>query len=71
MEHCDKKGNPKILPKCSLPITGAGCVSRIITELAVFDVIDEKLHLIELQPGATLEQVKAKTGCEIQISNEL
>jgi len=71
MEHCDKKGNPKILPKCSLPITGARCVSRIITELAVFDVIDEKLHLVELQPGASLEQVKAKTGCEIQISDQL
>jgi len=66
MEHCDKKGNPKLLPKCSLPITGQGCVSRIITELAVFDVVDNKLHLIELQPGSSLETLRAKTGCDFE-----
>jgi len=68
-DHTDKKGNPKIVQECSLPLTGARCVSMIITELAVFDV-DRKngtLTLIELQPGATLEEVKAKTGAKFEV----
>ena len=70
MEHCAKDGSPKILKKCTLPLTGARAVSQIITELAVF-VIDRKngvLELAELQEGVTLEEVTAKTGCEFKIS---
>ena len=73
MDHCAKDGSPKILEKCSLPLTGANTVSQIITELAVFDV-DRKageLELIELTEGVTLEQVRAKTGCEFRISENL
>lgn len=73
MDHCAKDGSPKILEKCSLPLTGANTVSQIITELAVFDV-DRKageLELIELAEGVTLEQVRAKTGCEFRISENL
>lgn len=73
MDHCAKDGSPKILKKCSLPLTGANTVSQIVTELAVFNV-DRKageLELIELAEGVTLEDVKAKTGCEFRVSGSL
>ncbi|KAF9791188.1 3-oxoacid CoA-transferase [Thelephora terrestris] len=73
MDHCAKDGSPKILKKCSLPLTGANTVSQIITELAVFNV-DRKageLELMELAEGVTLEQVKAKTGCGFRVSGNL
>jgi 3-oxoacid CoA-transferase len=73
MEHCAKDGSPKILKQCSLPLTGARTVSQIVTELAVFNV-DRKngeLTLVELQEGATLEEVRAKTGCEFKVPRDL
>lgn len=63
MEHCARDGSPKILPRCRLPLTGTGVVDMIITELAVFRVDNSGLVLEELQPEATLEMVRARTGC--------
>lgn len=62
-------GKPKIVQECSLPLTGSRCVSMIITDLAVFKVDRKagKLTLIELQPGATLQEVKDKTGAAFDI----
>jgi 3-oxoacid CoA-transferase len=73
MEHCSKNGTPKILKQCSLPLTGARTVSQIITELAVFDVdrLEGTLELIDLAEGVTLEEVKAKTGCEFKVRSQL
>ena len=65
MEHTSKDGGAKILPACSLPLTGAGVVSRIITDLCVLDVADEGLKLIELAPGVSREEVEARTEAEI------
>ena len=61
MEHVTKKGEKKILNKCSLPLTGVGCVNRIITDYCVLDVTPHGLKLVELAPGVTLEQVQSMT----------
>jgi len=69
MEHAARDGSSKILKTCSLPITGKGVVSMIITDLCVFEVVPaEGLVLKELHPGVTLEEVRAKTACEFFVS---
>ncbi|KAG4433400.1 hypothetical protein IFR05_011112 [Cadophora sp. M221] len=72
MDHVDKKGNPKILKQCTFPLTGQKCVSRIITELAVFDVDPkEGLTLIEVAEGVTVEDVKEKTEAPFKVAGDL
>lgn len=69
-DHVDKNGRSKIVQDCKLPLTGARCVSRIITDLCVFDVDrigNEGLTLIELQPGVTLQEVEQKTDAKFNI----
>lgn len=72
MEHVDKKGNPKILRECTFPLTGQQCVSRIITEIAVFDCSpNDGLVLRELHEDTTVEQLKEKTAAPFKISEDL
>ncbi|MBP1932431.1 3-oxoacid CoA-transferase subunit B [Ammoniphilus resinae] len=71
MEHTTKKGEAKILKDCTLPLTAQGRVSMIVTELAVFEVRPDGLWLTELQPGATLDEVRQKTAADYQIAAEL
>ena len=73
MDHCSKDGKPKILKECSLPLTGARAVSQIITDLAVFNVDRSagELELIEVAPGVTVNEVKAKTGCDFKVRSDV
>src|ERR1700744_6515393 len=69
MDHTAKDGTPKILKQCTLPITGKAVVDLIITDLCVFEVEPEHgLTLIELHPGVTVDDVRAKTGCEFKVA---
>jgi acetate CoA/acetoacetate CoA-transferase beta subunit len=64
MTHTNKEGKSKILRECTYPITSTRSVDMIITELAVFEVIDKHLKLIELMPGVTIEELRAKTEAD-------
>lgn len=62
MEHCTKNGEPKILPECTLPLTGRGVVQRIISDLGVMDITEHGVKLVELADGVSLEYIQSITG---------
>ena len=69
MEHCAKDGTPKIVPQCTLPLTGKAVVSRIITDLGVMDITAEGMKLVELARDVNLEQIQKATGLELIIND--
>lgn len=71
LDHVGKDGKSRILKECTYPLTAAGVVSRIITSLGVFDVVEGKLHLIELAPGVTLADIQEHTEAEYTVAESL
>lgn len=70
MTHTDPKGNSKLLPQCSLPLTGVRCVKKIVTDLAVLEVTPEGFLLLERAPGVSVEEIVQKTAGKLIVPDE-
>jgi 3-oxoacid CoA-transferase B subunit len=62
MMHTDKEGNSKLLPACTLPLTGVGCIKKVVTDLGIFEIKDNAFYLIERAPGVSEEEIRSKTA---------
>ncbi len=71
MMHTNPKGESKLLTRCTLPLTGVGCVKKIITELAVLDVTEKGFKLLERAPGVSVEEIKNKTAGRLIVEGEV
>jgi 3-oxoacid CoA-transferase subunit B len=71
MQHTNPKGESKLLPYCTLPLTGVKCVKKIVTELAVLDITPEGFKLLERAPGVTVEEIRSKTLGRLIVEGEI
>lgn len=71
MMHTNPKGESKLLPACTLPLTGVGCVKKIVTELAVLDVTPDGFLLVERAPGVTVEEIRSKTAGRLVVPDHV
>jgi 3-oxoacid CoA-transferase subunit B len=71
MVHSNPKGESKLLPKCTLPLTGLRCVKKIVSDLGVLDITQEGFRLLERAPGVSVEEIKAKTAGKLIIDMEI
>lgn len=71
MMHSNPKGESKLLPKCSLPLTGVGCVKKIVSDLAVLDVTPQGFKLLERAPGVSVDEIKSKTAGKLIIEGDV
>ncbi|MCH8536827.1 MAG: CoA transferase subunit B [Alkalimonas sp.] len=71
MTHADKHGNSKLLSNCTLPLTGVGCVKKIVTDLAVLEVRDGAFHLLERAPGVSVEEIQQKTAGKLVVAGDI
>jgi 3-oxoacid CoA-transferase subunit B len=71
MMQTNPKGESKLLPKCTLPLTGKKCITRVLTDLGLYEIHDGAFHLVEIAPDVTVEEIKAKTAGKLFISENL
>lgn len=71
MMHADKKGNSKILDACTLPLTGAQCIKKVVTDLAVLEIKDGAFHLLERAPGVSVEEIVSKTAGKLIVPDDV
>jgi 3-oxoacid CoA-transferase subunit B len=71
MMHVNKAGESKILKKCSLPLTGVGCVKKVVTELAVLEITPKGFKLLERAPGVSVEHIIASTEADLIIEGDI
>ncbi|NLR56666.1 CoA transferase subunit B [Chitinophaga polysaccharea] len=71
MMHTNPKGESKLLPQCTLPLTGVNCVKKVVTELAVLDVTPDGFKLLERAPGVSVDEIRAKTAGRLIITGEI
>jgi 3-oxoacid CoA-transferase subunit B len=71
MMHTNREGESKLLPACTLPLTGVGCVKRVVTELAVLDIHGGAFHLLERAPGVSVEHIVAATAGKLVVPDEV
>lgn len=71
MMHTNPKGESKLLPACTLPLTGLGCVRKVVTELAVLDITEQGFRLVERAPGISVEEIVAKTAGRLLVEGEI
>jgi 3-oxoacid CoA-transferase subunit B len=71
MMQTNPKGESKLLPVCSLPLTGKKCIQRVLTDLGFYNIHDGAFHLVEIAPGVTVDEIKAKTLGKLIVSDKL
>ncbi len=71
MMHCNPKGESKLLPECTLPLTGVRCVKKIVSDLAVLDVTPEGFKLLERAPGVSVEEIQSRTAGKLIVKGEI
>ncbi len=71
MTHASKHGESKLLPKCSLPLTGAACIKKVVTDLAYIEIADGKFHLLERAPGVSVDEIVEKTAGEMLVPDSV
>jgi 3-oxoacid CoA-transferase subunit B len=71
MMHTNPKGESKLLPACALPLTGKRCVKRVVSDLAVLDIRDDRFHLLERAPGVSVDYIRERTAGELVVPDEV
>lgn len=71
MQHTNKAGESKLLKQCTLPLTGVRCISKVVTDLGVFEINDDGFRCVEYAPGVTIEEIKAKTEGRLTIADDV
>lgn len=70
MRHTNRKGESKLLASCSLPLTGVGCIKKVVTDLGVFEIKDNAFHLLERAPGVSVQEIREKTAGALVASDD-